>query len=240
VRGSRSHVLTLTKPNARPRCEHRSHAEPSVSRSLHRLQASTGVTTGATPFTSESELPRWPCCSRRRSSNASNSRSVPYRLDTPPTLTVTRQLQRLVSESAIRRRRFIAENARPGRIRSDPSPRRRRHGVDPHRPYRAGGPSTSKRSKTTTGLAPSGCRAPATSTAGIREDPLGVRCPNTYSTGFTKHPCECSAPRACRHARGRSNPLPREHRRPDAASDPIRTSRSSPKPTAKPRRATPA
>lgn len=48
--------------NARLRCEHRSHAVPSVSRSRHRLRTSPGVATGARPFASEIDLPRWPDC----------------------------------------------------------------------------------------------------------------------------------------------------------------------------------
>jgi hypothetical protein len=75
------------------------------------------------------------------------SRSVPYRLDTPPPLAVAHQRRRLVSGSAFQRFRFVAEIARLRRLRSGPPPRRRRRGVDPHRPCQAGDPSTSKRSK---------------------------------------------------------------------------------------------
>jgi hypothetical protein len=118
VRVSRSLALDPRSRAARPRCKHRSPVEPRESQPLHRRQVRSGVATGARPVASEAEpqvarpLPTSKLRQWRR------SYPVPYRLDTPPPLTVTRQRRRLVGKSTCQRLRFAAENARPCRFRS--------------------------------------------------------------------------------------------------------------------------
>jgi hypothetical protein len=112
----------------------------------------------------------------------------------------------------------------------DSSPRRRRHGADPRRPYQAGGPSTLEaRAETTLDLT-SQCSPLTASTSGIRKDPVGVRSLDTRDhwkrrTSAWTLGAESVSPRS-----RRPSMLAVEHRQTRQSRTTVRTSRGPPSP----------